>query len=236
MHSVVTFYLFHWKKGSPVQADQGDYDSLTWWEQMDGEVQNTSNRKFFTSVPAALFLLAAHVNQYRSNVVYVNFTAVRACHTHTLSLTHIQIHRHAYINHIFTRNFFHGGAIRTSMRDVPASTLPSVEPAHSELVPQDVGSIQCAKRHLGRIALQKSSLTQLDVHRRELHHRPTGAATHRGQIPGNAWCPHLRHQRRSTMIPLPVGTAHRTGHTYTYIHTYSLSHASSFMCAHSHLL
>ena len=25
----------------------------------------------------------------------------------------------------------------------------------------------------------------------------------------------------------PVGTAHRTGHTYTYIHTYSLSHASS---------
>ena len=78
MHSVVTFYLFHWKKGSPVQADQGDYDSLTWWEQMDGEVQNTSNRKFFTSVPAALFLLAAHVNQYRSNVVYVNFAAVRA--------------------------------------------------------------------------------------------------------------------------------------------------------------
>ena len=89
MHSVVTFYLFHWKKGSPVQADQGDYDSLTWWEQMDGEVQNTSNRKFFTSVPAALFLLAAHVNQYRSNVVYVNFTAVRACHTYTHSLSHV---------------------------------------------------------------------------------------------------------------------------------------------------
>lgn len=44
---------------------------------MDGEVQNTSNRKFFTSVPAALFLLAAHANEYRSNVVYVNFAAVR---------------------------------------------------------------------------------------------------------------------------------------------------------------
>jgi hypothetical protein len=56
-HFGVTFPLFHWHKGSPIAADQGAYDKLTFWEQMDGGVQLTSNKKFFTVVPVALFLL-----------------------------------------------------------------------------------------------------------------------------------------------------------------------------------
>ena len=38
------------------------------------QVQNTANRKFFTSVPAVLFLLAAHSNKYSANIVYLNFS------------------------------------------------------------------------------------------------------------------------------------------------------------------
>lgn len=51
----MTFYLFHWKKGSPFPAeDQGHYDNLTWWEQMDSGRQLTRNRKFLTLVPVIL--------------------------------------------------------------------------------------------------------------------------------------------------------------------------------------
>ena len=33
-HAAVSFYLLHWAKGSPVPADQGKYDTLTFWEQV----------------------------------------------------------------------------------------------------------------------------------------------------------------------------------------------------------
>lgn len=50
----ITFYLFHWVKGSPFAEDQGLYDKLTWWEQMDGGQQHTMNRKFMLLVPVLL--------------------------------------------------------------------------------------------------------------------------------------------------------------------------------------
>jgi len=56
-HFGVTFPLFHWHKGSPIAADQGVYDRLTFWEQMDGGAQLTATKKFFTVVPLALYLL-----------------------------------------------------------------------------------------------------------------------------------------------------------------------------------
>ncbi|GBG84227.1 hypothetical protein CBR_g38199 [Chara braunii] len=56
IHFAVTFYLFHWKKGSPFAEDQGAYDKLTWWEQMDSGRQLTRNKKFFTVLPVALYL------------------------------------------------------------------------------------------------------------------------------------------------------------------------------------
>jgi len=34
-HAAVSFYLLHWAKGSPVPADQGKYDALTFWEQVN---------------------------------------------------------------------------------------------------------------------------------------------------------------------------------------------------------
>ena len=38
---------------------------MTFWEQLDDGVQNTSNRKVLTLVPVVLFLLATHGTDYR---------------------------------------------------------------------------------------------------------------------------------------------------------------------------
>ena len=76
IHGVVTYYLLHWHKGSPISMDQGRYDKLTFWEQLDDGVQNTVNRKFFTLVPAVLFLLATHGSDYRRQPLGLNLAVV----------------------------------------------------------------------------------------------------------------------------------------------------------------
>ena len=36
VHFLITFYLFHWHKGTPLEfGAAGEYDHLTYWEQMD---------------------------------------------------------------------------------------------------------------------------------------------------------------------------------------------------------
>ncbi|KAG5538205.1 hypothetical protein RHGRI_018957 [Rhododendron griersonianum] len=52
----VTYHFFHWKKGTPFADDQGIYNGLTWWEQIDNGKQLTRNRKFLTVVPVVLSL------------------------------------------------------------------------------------------------------------------------------------------------------------------------------------
>ncbi|KAL6986461.1 hypothetical protein U1Q18_019823 [Sarracenia purpurea var. burkii] len=53
-HFLVTYQFFHWKKGTPFADDQGIYNRLTWWEQIDNGKQLTRNRKFLTVVPVVL--------------------------------------------------------------------------------------------------------------------------------------------------------------------------------------
>lgn len=77
VHFVVTFYLFHWHKGSPIAADQGAYDKLTFWEQMDEGVQLTRNKKFFTALPVALFLPSAWQRGDHTSVWGLSTLAVR---------------------------------------------------------------------------------------------------------------------------------------------------------------
>lgn len=72
LHGLVTYYLLHWNKGSPVEMDQGKYDSQTFWEQLDDGVQYTPNRKFFTAVPVVLFLLATHGSDFRKQPLGLN--------------------------------------------------------------------------------------------------------------------------------------------------------------------
>uniref|UniRef100_A0A061S7X6 Ormdl-domain-containing protein n=1 Tax=Tetraselmis sp. GSL018 TaxID=582737 RepID=A0A061S7X6_9CHLO len=75
-HAVVTYYLLHWNKGSPFQEDQGKYDNLTFWEQLDDGVQYSSNRKFLTAVPVVLFILASHSTDYAHQPLALNLLAV----------------------------------------------------------------------------------------------------------------------------------------------------------------
>jgi len=60
VHFLITFYLFHWKKGSPINADQGQFDDLTFWEQIDDGVHWTNTKKFLAGVPIGLCLLASN--------------------------------------------------------------------------------------------------------------------------------------------------------------------------------
>ncbi|KAI3938002.1 hypothetical protein MKX01_027929 [Papaver californicum] len=48
----VTYQFFHWKKGTTFAEDQGIYNGLTWWEQIDKGKQLTRNRKFLTCLPS----------------------------------------------------------------------------------------------------------------------------------------------------------------------------------------
>lgn len=75
-HGALTFYLFHWMKGSPVAADQGKYDGLTFWEQLDDGVQNTATRKFLIFLPALTFALASHGSDYAAQPLGLNLVVL----------------------------------------------------------------------------------------------------------------------------------------------------------------
>eukprot|EP00210_Caulerpa_lentillifera_P003666 g3500.t1 len=76
IHGVVTFYLLHWNKGSPVEDDQGKWDALTFWEQLNDEEQGTMTRKFFTVVPVVLFILATHGSDFKRQPLFLNLLIV----------------------------------------------------------------------------------------------------------------------------------------------------------------
>ena len=88
--------MFHWQKGVPygdvVDKQQGKFDRLTMWEQMDLGVQFTPTRKFFTIVPIVLyarttdprlphaltprtsFIVTTHYNEFQNPMIFwVNF-------------------------------------------------------------------------------------------------------------------------------------------------------------------
>ncbi|KAI3843363.1 hypothetical protein MKW98_001742 [Papaver atlanticum] len=75
-HFVITYQFFHWKKGTPFAEDQGIYNGLTWWEQIDNGKQLTRNRKFLTCVPVVLYLIASHTTDYQNPMLFLNTLAV----------------------------------------------------------------------------------------------------------------------------------------------------------------
>ncbi|KMZ62143.1 ORM1-like protein 2 [Zostera marina] len=75
-HFLVTYQFFHWKKGTPFAEDQGIYNALTWWEQMDNGKQLTTNRKFLTVVPVVLYLIGSHTTNYEQPMLLFNTLAV----------------------------------------------------------------------------------------------------------------------------------------------------------------
>ncbi|KAK8658287.1 hypothetical protein V6N13_036495 [Hibiscus sabdariffa] len=73
---MVTYHFFHWKKGTPFADDQGIYNGLTWWEQIDNGKQLTRNRKFLTVVPVVLYLIASDTTDYQNPMLFFNTLAV----------------------------------------------------------------------------------------------------------------------------------------------------------------
>lgn len=79
IHVVLTgvqIYFFHWVKGTPFWGDSGAYDHLTFWEQIDGGVQYTSNRKVLTLVPVLVYLLACVETDWSDAALWVNTVCV----------------------------------------------------------------------------------------------------------------------------------------------------------------
>jgi len=76
-HFVATFYLFHWRRGTPVRSDQGAYDDKTFWEQMDDGVPWTESKKVLFVAPVVLWIIGSHANQF--SMAYFMITAVPLC-------------------------------------------------------------------------------------------------------------------------------------------------------------
>jgi len=80
LHSVITFFAFHWVKGAPFSTEgtyvgESKYSKLTLWEQLDSGVQYTPTRKFLTVVPILLFLLTSHYTAYDLPILFLNSIA-----------------------------------------------------------------------------------------------------------------------------------------------------------------
>ncbi|RUS13033.1 ORMDL family protein [Endogone sp. FLAS-F59071] len=83
-----SFIMFHWVQGIPFENNQGAYDGLTLWEQIDGGIQFTATRKFLTAVPILLFLLSTHYTHYDFFTFGINFTALVVVLVAKLPLMH----------------------------------------------------------------------------------------------------------------------------------------------------
>ncbi|KAI9483247.1 MAG: ORMDL family-domain-containing protein [Benjaminiella poitrasii] len=72
------FIMFHWLQGIPSldNNNQGAYDGLTVWEQIDDGVQFTATRKFLMTVPIVLFLLSTHYTHYDFLQFAINFCSL----------------------------------------------------------------------------------------------------------------------------------------------------------------
>ncbi|KAJ1824534.1 sphingolipid homeostasis protein orm1 [Coemansia aciculifera] len=70
------YIMFHGIIGTPFEVNQGAYDNLTLWEQMDNGEQYTPTKKFLTVVPIVVFLLSTHYTYYDVPTFIINFTAV----------------------------------------------------------------------------------------------------------------------------------------------------------------
>jgi hypothetical protein len=76
IHGVISYYLLHWQKGSAVFDDQGKYDYLTIWEQLDNGTYATWNRKLLAVVPLVLFVFAIHSADFRRQPLGANLVVV----------------------------------------------------------------------------------------------------------------------------------------------------------------
>lgn len=77
VHACTTFIVFHWVKGNPFHTAwvdmTGKGEKQTWWEQIDGSVQNTPSRKFLLGVVVVLYIMALHSAPFERKYAFVHF-------------------------------------------------------------------------------------------------------------------------------------------------------------------
>ena len=71
-HGIISFFLFHWIKGSPFAEDHEECSSLTFWEQIDDQIQYTRARKFLLIFPIILFLIATDSSDWDLAFFWIN--------------------------------------------------------------------------------------------------------------------------------------------------------------------
>ena len=64
--------MFHWLVGTPFDQDDGEFDGLTLWEQMDNGQQFTPSKKFLTVLPIVMFLASTHYTHYDATLFFIN--------------------------------------------------------------------------------------------------------------------------------------------------------------------
>ncbi|KAI9093436.1 ORMDL family [Phlyctochytrium arcticum] len=76
IYNASTFIMFHWVTGIPFDLNQGEYEGLTLWEQIDNGEQFTPTKKFLTALPLALFLISTHYTHYDLTTFILNLVSV----------------------------------------------------------------------------------------------------------------------------------------------------------------
>ena len=71
-----SFVVFHVIKGSLFDFNGGAFDNLTFWEQIDKEMQYTPTRKFLILLPIVLLLVSSRYANFDLTFFSVNLTVV----------------------------------------------------------------------------------------------------------------------------------------------------------------
>lgn len=73
-----SYIMFHHVRGVPFDFNNGAYDNLNMWEQIDNGAQYTPAKKFLLSVPVLLFLISTHYTHYDLTYFIINMLATLA--------------------------------------------------------------------------------------------------------------------------------------------------------------
>ncbi|CCX05414.1 ORMDL family-domain-containing protein [Pyronema domesticum] len=83
-----SYIMFHWVQGIPFEFNNGAYDHLNMWEQIDNGDQYTPAKKFLLMVPIVLFLVSTHYTHYDLTYFTINCLAVLGVVIPKLPWTH----------------------------------------------------------------------------------------------------------------------------------------------------
>lgn len=87
-YNIGSYIMFHQVKGTPFEFNNGAYDNLTMWEQIDNGDQYTPTKKFLMLVPIGLFLISTHYSNYNLNLFILNGVSCLCVVVPKLAISH----------------------------------------------------------------------------------------------------------------------------------------------------